>query len=206
MKNYEKFWNECHIRYDTGSLKEETCWDLFADQLSASNGPALDLACGTGSDSLWLKNHGISSIACDYSLAGLKLLYTYLPDIPVVCFDMTNSFPFPEAAFGTLICDMGLHFFSEKETHSILSEIRRILKKSGTAFFRVNAFEDLEQEKIISEIEPHFYHLKDDVNMRYFTKEDIGRFFGNWTFFDAQRTQMTRYGSPRETWILRCSN
>jgi SAM-dependent methyltransferase len=204
MDNSVKFWNECHAHYDSGILKEETCWDIFAHQFSAESGPVLDLACGTGSDSFWLKNRGIPSVAGDYSLTGVKLFHFYLPDIPVLCFDMTNSFPFAKETFGMLICDMGLHFFSEKKTISILHEIRRIMKREGTAFFRINAIEDLEPEKIISKIEPHFYFLKDDVNMRYFTKEDINHFFADWSSCDAERTQMTRYGTPRETWILRC--
>ncbi len=83
-------------------------------------------------------------------------------------------------------------------------EIRRILKKDGIALFRVNAIEDLDPGKIAAEIEPHFYSLKDDVNMRYFSREDINRFFGNWSFCEAERTQMTRYGAPRETWTLCC--
>ena len=206
MNSNVKFWNECHLHYDSGILKEETCWDRFADQFSAGKSLTLDLACGTGSDSLWLQNHGIPSAACDYSLTGLKLFHTYLPLIPVLCFDMTKPFPFPDRTFDALICDMGLHFFSEKDTLSILREIKRILKQDGTAFLRLNAAEDLQPEKIAAEIEPHFYLLKDDVNMRYFTWEDIGRFFANWTACYAERTQMTRYGAPRETWILRCQN
>ena len=72
-----------------------------------------------------------------------------------------------------LICDMGLHFFSEEKTFFILNEIRRILIKGGTAFFRINAIEDIDSEKIERKIETHFYLLKKDVNMRYFSQEDI---------------------------------
>ncbi len=204
MDNTVSFWDECHARYDSGKLKEETCWDRFVSRFSGEKGPALDLACGTGSDSLWLKKRGIPSAACDYSITGLNLFHAYLPDIPLLCFDMTDSFPFPADVFSILICDMGLHFFTEENTFSILYEIRRILKKDGIALFRVNAIEDLDPGKIITEIEPHFYSLKDDVNMRYFSREDIRRFFGNWSFCEAERTQMTRYGTPRETWTLCC--
>ena len=204
MENTVTFWNECHTRYDSGKLREESCWDRFAGRFPAEKGPALDLACGTGSDSLWLKKRGIPSMACDFSASGLNLFHAYLPDIPALCFDMTDSFPFRKEAFSMLICDMGLHFFSEEKTFFILSEIRRILKKGCPAFFRVNAIEDLEPEKVSAEIEPRFYALKDDVNMRYFTQKDISRFFGNWTFCGAERTQMTRYGAPRETWTICC--
>ena len=103
-----------------------------------------------------------------------------------------------------LICDMGLHFFSEEKTFFIIDEIRRILIKGGTAFFRINAIEDLDLVKIEREIETHFYLLKNDVNKRYFSREDINYFFSDWASCDAERTQMTRYGSPRETWVIRC--
>ncbi len=103
MDNSVRFWDECHIRYDSGRLKEETCWDQFSDQFTEGKGPALDLACGTGADSLWLKKRGIPAIACDFSIAGLKLFHAYLPDIPVLCFDMTKSFPFADGSFQTLI-------------------------------------------------------------------------------------------------------
>ena len=204
MDNSVEFWNECHARYDDGRLKEETCWENFAHQFSAENGPVLDLACGTGSDSFGLKKRGIPTVACDYSLTGLNLFHAYLPDIPVICFDMTNSFPFSQETFKMLICDMGLHFFSEEKTFFIIDEIRRILIKGGTAFFRINAIEDLDPVKIEREIETHFYLLKNDVNKRYFSREDINCFFSDWASCDAERTQMTRYGSPRETWVIRC--
>ena len=83
-------------------------------------------------------------------------------------------------------------------------KVRRILRSGGTAFFRVNAMEDMDPEKAAAEIDPRFYHLKDDVDMRYFTPEDIEYFFADWSGCEAERTQMTRYGSPRETWTLCC--
>lgn len=204
MDNSVEFWNKCHARYDNGSLKAETCWEYFGHQFSVENGPVLDLACGTGSDSFWLKSRGIPTVACDYSLTGLNLFHTYLPDIPVICFDMTNSFPFPRETFKMLICDMGLHFFSGEKTFFILNEIRRILKKGGSAFFRINAIEDLDSDKVEREIETHFYLLKNDVNMRYFSQEDISHFFADWASCYAERTRMTRYGPARETWVIRC--
>ena len=75
MDNSVEFWNKCHTRYADGRLKEETCWENFAHQFSAENGPVLDLACGTGSDSFWLKKRGIPAAACDYSLTGLNLFH-----------------------------------------------------------------------------------------------------------------------------------
>ena len=51
---------------------------------------------------------------------------------------MLNEFPFEDNSTDLVIADLSLHYFKEKDTNRIISEIKRILKLNGYLFFIAN--------------------------------------------------------------------
>lgn len=202
MNTYKSIWNDNHMKFDTGKLAEEHFLDAYADVVRDAQFPVMDLACGTGSNSRYLIEKGKQVLACDYSPTALTLLRGYVPEAAVLCFDMTEPFPLPKGSTDLVICDMGLHFFNETVTFSILKELKRILTEDGHLILRLNAMESLCKEEITESLGKHFYHFREGLDMRFFDREDIEYFFADWKLLDCVRDQMRRYQKPREIWKL----
>ena len=56
---------------------------------------------------------------------------------------MTKGLPFADNFTDLMICDLNLHYFTEKTTFEILQEIKRVLKPGGILLFRVNSTKDV---------------------------------------------------------------
>ena len=75
-----------------------------------------------------------------------------------------DEFPFEDNSTDLVIADLSLHYFKEKDTNRIISEIKRILKPNGYLFFRLNSTNSTEYKKIIEhgekEIESNLFFSK----------------------------------------------
>lgn len=199
MKDDLAIWEQKHLQYDRGAIAPDRFLDRYEELLEKARLPILDLACGTGSNSLYLVEKGKQVLACDFSPTALRLLKTYVPKADTLCFDLTKPFPLADESADVILCDMGLHFFDTVTTMGILAQMRRVLQPGGHVILRVNAMEDLAGKQVDRELEPHYYHVE-DLDMRYFDRADLLRFFADWTLLAAQRGQMDRYRPPREIW------
>ncbi len=202
MDTYRAIWEDNHSKFDSGKLAEERFLDAYEEAVRAARLPVVDLACGTGSNSRYLVEKGKRVLACDYSATALKLLRGYVPEADVMCFDMTKPFPLSGACTDLVVCDMGLHFFDEAVTFSILGELKRVLAEGGHLVLRVNAMESLCREEIVEERGKHFYHFREGLDMRFFDRKDIAYFFSDWKLLDCKRDEMRRYREPRKIWRL----
>lgn len=205
MDQYQTLWDDKHKKFYRGSVAPDELLSHYPDVVKSSALPAVDLAAGTGAGSLYLIRQGRRVIACDYSEAALSILKKHVPEAETLRFDMTAPFPLADDCTDLILCDMGLHFFSEQVTFRILDEMRRILTPKGHAVLRLNALEDLDAKYIKNELERHYYHA-DDLDLRYFDEADIQHFFRDWRILSAERDQMTRYQPAREVWRILLGN
>ena len=91
---------------------------------------------------------------------------------------MLNGMPFDDNSFEIVIADLCLHYFREKDTFNLISEINRILKKDGHLIFRVNSINDVNHAAGQgTEIEKHLYSTEDNRLKRFFDENDIKYFF-----------------------------
>lgn len=95
----------------------------------------LMLGCGTGEESLLLKEFGATDIiGLDLSEHSIELANNTYPEIEFIVGDMHNI-PFEDKTFDFVYSSLAIHYSSEPE--SIYKEIYRILKKDGEVLFSV---------------------------------------------------------------------
>ena len=136
----------------------------------------LELGAGHGRDSIFFASNGIGVEALDYSNVAIELLEIRtkeerLPLRPRL-FDVKASLPFQDNHFDAIYSHMLLNMrFSFEELHSILLEIRRVLKPRGLNFFSVRNQNDNCYGKGI-EVDNGIYDIN-GFQIRFFTEKEI---------------------------------
>lgn len=105
----------------------------------------LEISCGNGSDSLFLKNEG-------YDITCTELDDNYVSNankIGLKCIkhDTSENFPFDNKEFNLTYSRLGLHYFTKEQLYNIFNEISRIT--DGYLIFSVKLINDIPTGKII---------------------------------------------------------
>lgn len=189
------FWENIHRHYEISDIKIDNWLDKFEPVIKEASTPVLDLGCGCGNDTLYLVNKGKRVIACDQSMNAIDNIKRNIKEIyDTRCFNMLDGMPFDDKSFDLVIADLCLHYFREKDTKKILSEIRRILTDYGHLIFRVNSMNDINYGAGQGlEIEHHLYETQDQGLKRFFDEEDIRYFFSDFDMEYLNEEVMTRY-------------
>jgi SAM-dependent methyltransferase len=161
--------------------------------------PVLELACDSGVDTAWLVQHGFDVVATDLREAAVR-------GALFVRHDLREPMSFSDAAFGTVIASLCLHYFEWKTTAAAVNEIRRVLAPGGLFLCRVNSDRDFEHGAGQGEeIEPGFYrqHARYAETKRFFSASDLDRLFGNnWHELSREEVTIHRYSRPKVAWEL----
>ena len=163
---------------------------------------ALDLGCGNGSNIPFLLKSKANIVACDYSEQAIQQVKNKYK-IETAILDMRNKLPFEDNEFNVIICDLSLHYFTERETIAILHEINRILSSEGCLYVRVNSINDSNYgAKKGKEIEKHYYsHM--GKQKRFFDEDDIDYFFlRRFTCITKRESTSNKYGEIKNLWEL----
>ncbi len=107
----------------------------------------LEIGAGHGRDTMFFASNGLEVEALDYSRTGIEIINkkAHEKKLPVKSqlFDVKKPLPFRDACFDAVYSHMLLNMrFSQAELHSILSEIRRVLKPNGLNYFSVRNHND----------------------------------------------------------------
>lgn len=169
-------------------------WLLNYQDILDKNGKKLilDLGCGNGADSLFLVENGYNVLATDFSKEALKNVSQNIGGISIKQFDMRKTFPFKDNSFYLIIADLSLYYFSEKETITILNEIKRILVNGGVLLARVARVDDYNfMNGDFKELE-HNYYFEGAYTKRFFEEKDVKSFFSIVGDVSYNKTEMTR--------------
>ena len=182
IKKANERWNIEYKDFERSKIKYEDWLELFQRVIENCLTPIIDLGCGKGKDTLYLIERGKTVIPCDYSISAIQAIQKNFPEVErAECFDMTRGLPFGDNFTDLIICNLSLHYFTEKTTFEVLEEIKRVLKPGGIILFRVNSIRDVNYGAGEGkEIEPHLYETSDGRYKRFFDQEDIERFFADW--------------------------
>lgn len=125
-----------HLTFFTHNENEEDTRNKFIDKLNIkSNSKVLEIACGTGRDSLLLakrlSEEGELHVQ-DISEDMISRCYEKLKDVPVkksICLSNANYLPYPDNYFDAIYSFGAMGEFSDKK--HVFSEMIRVTKKGG---------------------------------------------------------------------------
>ena len=195
---FENYWNETHKKYSVGKPIFDDWLDKYSSILNKCKTPVLDLGCGLGNDTLYLKEKGYNVIACDYSKVALEDVKKYIKGVKTMQLDISKPLPFADNTFDLIIADLSLHYFDEKITQNIMKEIKRILTPKGNLLARVNSISDLNYGAGQGQKLEENYYFVDGYNKRFFSKKDAEYFFSIIGKANIRETEMLRYSKPKK--------
>ena len=200
MDNYSNYWNK---KLPENLLKgEHDVWlEKYGFDMYDENSPFLDLGCGNGEDTKWLKQNNFEVVSCDFAPSSIERVKSINKNAFV--FDMREKESwktFKDNTFSYVIADLSLHYFNEKTTNMILKEIKRILIPNGKLIARVNAVNDTvfgAGDGI--EIEPNFYrNTERGIDKRFFSIEDANKFFSTIGNIETTKKSINYLGRPKQ--------
>ena len=202
--NYAEIWNKLHKSFIANARVQYDAWlDEFDGIIEAVTTDIIDLGCGvTGNNTFYLLDKGKGVISCDFAEEALKVIAEH-EGTKTKLFNMLDKFPFEDNVAEVVIADLSLHYFRKEDTERIISEIKRVLKSNGHLFFRVNSTSSTEYKTLLSSgaepIEPHLY-FANNMEKRFFSLDDIDKFFADWNFIAKREENMTRWSSDKIVW------
>lgn len=132
MNKQKQYWNKIYELNSDRKPKYDLWLDKYENILTTSkNVPMIDLGCGLGNNTLYLKERGYEVISCDFSETALLRLTNFIDNLNIQCFDMKNGLPFEDSSAKIIIADLSLHYFTWEDTLKIVKEISRVLMDDG---------------------------------------------------------------------------
>ncbi len=201
--DFKDYWNKEHKKWIDNEIKIDDWLDKYQDIINKTNSKILDLGCGLGNDSLYLKRLNKEVIAVDYSKEALDFVSKNIEGIETLECDISKKLPFKDNEFELIIADLSLHYFSRDITIKIMKEMKRILKDNGILLARVNSIRDINfgSNKGIK-LENNYYFVN-GYNKRFFDFDDIFYYFeiiGKVNFLESK---MDRYSKIKEVYEIK---
>ncbi|PIR47658.1 hypothetical protein COV06_02480 [Candidatus Uhrbacteria bacterium CG10_big_fil_rev_8_21_14_0_10_50_16] len=175
------YWSKKHTAF--GQVSEPLPLNLFVEQCLGfidSQGRLLNLGAGQGEDSIFFAQHGFTVVTTDISQVAIDLsreraMLAAEETIAHLVVDVRNVLPFEDEVFEIVFSNLGLHYFSEKETRGIFNEIHRVLASKGKFCFTMNNRHD-PATNTMKQIEEGLYLDQErDIEKSYFSLDQIRR-------------------------------
>ena len=193
----KEYWNKVHNKYKNNDIIYDNWLDEYKSLILFAQKPILDLGCGLGNDTLYLRNLGLETISLDYSEVALNSLKENIKDVKTIKADISKPLDFKDSSFDLVVADLSLHYFDDKTTISIMHEIKRILTNGGHLIARVNSTKDINYGSSSQvEIEPNYLKVN-DINKRFFTLVDAIKYFSIIGDVKVKEAVMYRYSKPK---------
>ncbi len=167
--DYKKMNNKLEI-YDLWLNK-------YREYIESSKLTIVDLGCGIGNDTMYIKSCGKEVLSIDYSDEALKIIDQNIKDAETLKMDFEGEWLLKDRSADLIIADLSLHYFDTKTTFKIINDIRNTLVDGGILIVRLNSINDINYgSDSLNEIESHYYATM-NIKKRFFDKEDINYFF-----------------------------
>lgn len=116
--------------------------------------------------------------------------------------DIAERLPFESETFDLVFASLSIHYFDDKTTKQLVSEIKRVLKNDGLFIGSVNGTEAL---KVINEaaikIEENFY-LNKDKYIRLFDKEEIKKYLSIFQLQIIDKRETIRFSHKKNYYVF----
>lgn len=175
--NYKKVWDKKHITSLPPRGSGVTEFGKLAETHFSPDSKVLDLGAGAGLDSIYFASRGHNVETTDLSDTALNRIKEDLPhelddNITIKNLDVSEPLPYPDQSFDAVYASASLHYFDNKTTKQIFSEIHRVLKPNGIVAMMLNPRRD-DEIKVGKKIEENYFEIPPEgIRKRYFTVED----------------------------------
>jgi SAM-dependent methyltransferase len=141
-------WDELHLLY-SGPEHNAEAPGAFAQYFGTwlteqgLHGRLLELGCGGGADYCHFSRLGWNAVGLDFSREGLRSAGRKLGESArLVQQHLPQGLPFADGTFTTVFAHLSLHYFDDKITSFIFSEIHRVIGLNGNFALRVKSVEN----------------------------------------------------------------
>ncbi|MFA5270450.1 MAG: class I SAM-dependent methyltransferase [Patescibacteria group bacterium] len=184
--NSKAYWDKKHISKLPPKGSGATEFGKLAETYFVPQGRVLDLGAGAGIDSIYFASKGHIVEATDLSDTALNRIREDLPPelvnvVTIKGLDVSQPFPYPDGSFDAVYASVSIHYFDDKTTEQIFSEIHRVIKPNGIVALMLNSKRDNEVEAG-EEIEKDYFEIQPEgIHKRYFdvdsTQARVDRYF-----------------------------
>ncbi len=150
MESRLAWWDKKSEKYATKDwIDKTTIFAEWALHFFPENGKVLELGAGHGQDTRFFANHEYEVISTDFSSTALNYNKKKLPSglkskVSIQQLDLSKTFPFEDDSFDVVYSHLSIHYFDDRTTSQIFSEIHRVLKPGGVVAILVNSVDDPE--------------------------------------------------------------
>lgn len=134
VQRFDEFAEEYASRFDnvSGYLNQLS---YFVSQVKISNPAILELACGPGNVTKFLKNHFPESqiLAVDLAPKMIELARKDLPDVDFRVMDVRDILVIPEK-FDAVMCSFCLPFLSKDDAAKLIADCSALLSPGGVVY------------------------------------------------------------------------
>lgn len=176
MNPKEKWWNKKHDKYASEDwIDKPTIFAQFAIKYFPKKGSLLELGAGHGQDGRFFAENGYDVTSSDFSenannYNSNKISSEFKNKINVVRLDISKKLPFGSNIFDIVYAHLSIHYFDDKTTDFVFSEIYRVLKDKGIIALLVNSIEDPEYGTGVK-LDTDFYELSPGDVKHFFSLE-----------------------------------
>lgn len=167
----------------------------------ATRSPMLELGCGDGADTSWIRAGGYRVVACDLRPEVLTRCARRVPDARLVRLDLRAPLPFDDARFGAVVAGLCLHYFAWDVTERIVADVHRCLRPGGLLLARMNSTKDVHFGAVGHPVlAPNFYQVGDRTK-RFFDESTVRQLLaGAWRILSLEEYETTRFETPKVVW------
>jgi len=172
ISDQRKHWNELHAKNTLKTYSNKpTDFAQEVIQLFPLESKVLDLGCGLGNDSFYFAQSGHDVIGIDFSEEAIKQnkeKYNSIQALTFAVSDISKPLSFSDNIFDVVYARLSLHYFTDRVTRKIFSEIGRVLKQNGLFCFLCKSIGDpicgqgTKIEKDMFELDGHIRHFFND--------------------------------------------
>ncbi len=153
--------------------------DKYKDYIESAQKTIVDLGCGIGNDTMFIKSCGKKVLSVDYSDEALKIIMQNINGANTLKMDFENEWLLEKDSADLIIANLSLHYFNTDTTFKIINNIKNTLVDGGILIVRLNSVNDTNYgSDSLNEIELHYYKTM-NIKKRFFDKADIHYFFSS---------------------------
>jgi 2-polyprenyl-3-methyl-5-hydroxy-6-metoxy-1,4-benzoquinol methylase len=134
VQRFDEFAEEYASRFEnvSGYIEQLT---FFTHQIKAEKPAILELACGPGNVTKFLKNHFPESrvLAVDLAPKMIEIARKALPDVDFRVMDVRDISTITEK-FDLVMCSFGLPFLSKKDAAKLIADCSALLNSGGAIY------------------------------------------------------------------------